>query len=200
MKTLKVDPRAKALIFDLDGTIADTMPVHFHAYNKVVAEYGINFTPELFKRYAGIPAGQTIQILNDKFGANMDHEEVGQVKELEYEKLMHQIKPVKPVVDLIKKYNGVLPMSVGTGGHHRLAWKTLEILGLDKYFDILVAMEDVTHYKPHPETFLRCAEKMNVDPQYCQVFEDGALGLQAARSAGMIPVDVTEYYTVTIGI
>ena len=93
-----------------------------------------------------------------------------------------------------------MPMSVGTGGYHRLAWKTLEILVLKDYFDILVSSEDVKNTKPHPETFLKCAEKMGVDPKDCQVFEDGDLGMQAAVSAGMMSTLVTDFYDVSIGM
>jgi len=90
-------------------------------------------------------------------------------------------------------------MAVGTGGYHRLAWKTMHILGLDKYFDILVSADDVERPKPYPDTFLKCAELMGVRPEVCEVFEDGDPGIQAAKSAGMMATLVTEYYEVTIG-
>jgi beta-phosphoglucomutase family hydrolase len=199
VKKLEINPKAKALIFDLDGTLADTMPVHFLAYKNILMDYGIDFTPELFGTLAGIPAVGTIQKLNEQFGTQMDPERIGHFKEAEYEKIMHKMKPVEPVVELAKKYYGKLPMAVGTGGYKRLAWKSLEILGLDKYFEILVSSEDVTHPKPHPETFLKCAELLGVEPEFCQVFEDGDLGIQAANAAGMMSTLVTEYYEVTIG-
>ena len=138
MKELIINPNAKALIFDLDGTLADTMPVHFLAYKNILVKYGINFTPELFAKLAGIPAVGTIEKINEWFGTKMNAEEVGHFKESEYEKIMHKMKPIIPVVELAKKYHGILPMAVGTGGYRRLAWKTMDILGLDKYFDILV--------------------------------------------------------------
>jgi beta-phosphoglucomutase-like phosphatase (HAD superfamily) len=109
------------------------------------------------------------------------------------------MKPVAPVVELVKEYHGKLPMAVGTGGYKRLSWKTLEILGLNQYFDILVSGEDVKHPKPHPETFLKCAARMEVNPEVCHVFEDGELGIQAAHAAGMMSTLVTGYYEVTIG-
>jgi HAD superfamily hydrolase (TIGR01509 family) len=199
MKKLKINPNAKALIFDLDGTLADTMPVHFLAYKHILAGYGIQFTPEIFATLAGIPAVGTIEKLNEMFGTLMNAEEVGHYKEREYEKIMHKMKPIEPVVNLAKQYHGVLPMAVGTGGYKRLAWKTMDILGLGKYFDILVSTEDVQRPKPFPDTFLRCAELMGVAPAVCEVFEDAHLGIQAAQAAGMMATLVTGYYEVTIG-
>ncbi|MEN8117132.1 MAG: HAD-IA family hydrolase [Bacteroidota bacterium] len=198
-KILEVDSKAEALIFDLDGTLADTMPVHFWAYKNILVDYGIDFTPELFATLAGIPAVGTIEKLNEMFGTQMDPEKVGHFKEAEYEKIMYKMKPVAPVVELAKKYYGKLPMAVGTGGYHRLAWKTMEILGLNKYFDILVSADDVKRPKPYPDTFLICAEKMGISPEICQVFEDGEPGMQAAKAAGMMTTLVTDFYDVTIG-
>ena len=198
-KILDINTETKALIFDLDGTLADTMPVHFLAYKNILVEYGIDFSPELFISLAGIPAVGTIDKLNEIFGTHMDPEKVGHYKEAEYEKMMHQMKPIEPVVELAKKYHGKLPMAVGTGGYSRLAWKSLEILELDKYFDILVSADDVARPKPYPDTFLRCAELMGVSPRVCQVFEDGEPGMQAARVAGMMATLITPYYEITIG-
>jgi beta-phosphoglucomutase family hydrolase len=199
VKKLEINPKAKALIFDLDGTLADTMPVHFLAYKNILVEYGIEFTPEIFATLAGVPAVQTIEKLNERFGTNMNAEKVGHFKEEEYEKIMHKMKPIEPVIELVKKYHGKMPMAVGTGGYHRLAWKTMNILGLEKYFDVLVSSNDITHPKPDPETFLKCAELLGVDPIDCEVFEDADLGIQAAEAGGMIATLVTDYYDVTIG-
>ncbi len=199
VKTLDINPNTKAIIFDLDGTLANTMPVHFWAYKNILKNYGIDFTPELFKTLAGIPAVGTIEKLNELFGTKMDAEKVGHFKEDEYEKIMHKMKPITPVVDLMKKYHRKLPMAVGTGGYNRLAWKTMKILGFDKYIDILVSSNEVKHPKPHPETFLKCAELMGVEPSDCEVFEDSLLGIQAADSGGMMSTLVTDYYKVTIG-
>jgi beta-phosphoglucomutase family hydrolase len=196
---LNINPKAKGLIFDLDGTLADTMPIHYIAWKNAAARYGIEFTPELFAELAGIPLYPTVEKLNQIFGTNIDPKEMGDIKETEFENNMHLTPEIKVVTDLVRAYHGKIPMAVGTGGARRLAFKTLEIIGLKDYFDVLVSYEDVANYKPHPETFLKCAEQMGVNPVDCEVFEDGRLGIEAAQTAGMMVVDVTEYYEVTIG-
>jgi len=196
---LSINPKAKGLIFDLDGTLADTMPIHFIAWKNAASKYGIDFTPELFKQLAGIPLYQTVEKLNYMFGKGIDPKEMGDMKEAEFENNMHLTPEIKVVTDLVREYHGMMPMAVGTGGSRRLSLKTMDIIGLSAYFDILVTSEDVTNFKPHPETFLKCAELMGLDPEDCEVFEDGFLGIQAAHVAGMMVVDVTEYYKVTIG-
>jgi beta-phosphoglucomutase-like phosphatase (HAD superfamily) len=198
-RILDIDPKAKGLIFDLDGTLADTMPIHYIAWKNAAALFGIKFTPMLFSELAGIPLYPTVERLNQIFGTNIDPREMGDLKEAEFENNMHLTPEIKIVTDLVRKYHGTLPMAVGTGGMRRLALKTLEIVGLENYFDVLVCSEDVQNYKPHPETFLKCAELMGVKPVDCEVFEDGILGMNAAKAAGMMVVDVTQYYEVTIG-
>lgn len=196
---LTINPKAKGLIFDLDGTLADTMPIHYIAWKNAAARYGIDFTAELFAELAGIPLYPTIQKLNEIFGKNIDPREMGDSKEAEFEANMHLTPEIKIVTDLVRANHGKIPMAVGTGGARRLALKTLEIIGFKDYFKVLVSSEDVSNYKPHPETFLKCAEQMGVSPSDCEVYEDGILGIQAAQAAGMMVVDVTQYYEVTIG-
>ena len=196
---LTVHPNAKGLIFDLDGTLADTMPIHYIAWKNAAAKYGIDFSAELFSELAGIPLYPTVEKLNEIFGKNIDPKEMGDLKEAEFEANMHLTPEIKVVTDLVRAHHGKIPMAVGTGGARRLALKTLEIIGFKDYFDVLVSSEDVSNYKPHPETFLKCAEQIGVNPVDCEVYEDGILGIRAAQAAGMMVVDVTQFYEVTIG-
>ena len=198
-KELTKDPRAKGLIFDIDGTICDTMPVHYIAWRETAAEQGIDFTLELFLEVTGIPALQTSEYLKDKFNADFDVVEFTRLKEERFEQNMHKAKPIEPVIKIIRENKGKLPMACGTGGSQYLAWKTLEIAGVKDCFEHVVAAEDVINHKPFPDTFLKAAELIGVQPSDCEVFEDGELGLQAAATAGMMCVDVKPYYEVTIG-
>ena len=196
---LAPNPLAKGLIFDIDGTICDTMPVHFIAWRETAAEQGIDFTPELFVEVTGIPAFQTSQYLKNKFNLDFDELAFTLLKEKRYEQNMHKAKPIEPVVNIIREYKGKIPMACGTGGSQYLAWKTLEIAGVKDCFEHVVAAEDVVNHKPFPDTFLKAAELIGVQPSDCEVYEDGQLGIDAAERAGMMWVDVTKYYDVTTG-
>lgn len=191
---IEIPTQAKALIFDLDGTIADTMQSHFVSWRKAILPHGINFDAQLFTKLTGMPRRATIEKLNEMFGTNMNPETVGEVKSSHFETLVHLTKEIKVVTDVVKKYHGKLPMAIGTGSHKEGAFKTLHVIGLTDYFDAVVTSDDVTHFKPHPETFLKCAELMQIDPKDCVVFEDGVLGMDAAEEAGMMVIDINKYY------
>lgn len=198
-RQIVVSPDVKGLIFDLDGTIADTMPIHFIAWRNAAARYGIDFTTELFEQLAGIPLYKTVEKLNELFNKNIDPKEMGDAKEKEYEENMGKASPIEPVMEVIKKYHGKLPMAIGTGGNRDLSLKAMRLTGVDQYINKMVSADEVENHKPHPETFLKCAELIGVKPEDCMVFEDGVLGIQAAQKAGMKVVDVTDYYEVTMG-
>ena len=190
---IPIFPDTKALIFDLDGTLADTMPIHLEAWKKTGKLEGFTFTDEQFWATAGVPSFKILEDLNEQFGLTMDPWKVTEKKEDIFLDLLDKVQPIQPVVDIVHTYHGKLPMAVGTGGIIKIATFLLETLKIDSFFEILVTSEDVSRYKPHPETFLKCAEHMGVDPQLCQVFEDGDPGIKAAKDGGMQVVDVREY-------
>ncbi len=186
----------KGLIFDLDGTLADTMPYHFEAWKKACIKYGAHIDPGFLRKHTGSP-GWIIarEIIKDSgLDGSVTIEEIMDEKLNEYFRLQHLVKPIEPVAGIVRKYYKVLPMAVGTGGHREAVERTLEITDLKQYFEIIVTANDVNSFKPHPETFLRCAELMRVNPEYVEVFEDGDQGIEAARNAGMKVRDVRSWY------
>jgi beta-phosphoglucomutase family hydrolase len=186
----------KGLIFDLDGTLADTMPFHFEGWKKACKKYGAHIDNTFLRKHLGSPGWLIANeiIKNSNLSGSVTVEQIMNEKIEEFYKVQHLVKPIKPVADIVKKYYGKLPMAVGTGGHRKAVERTLELTGLLRYFDIIVTANDVDNFKPHPETFLKCAELMNVEPQYIEVFEDGDFGIEAARMAGMIVTDVRSWY------
>jgi len=191
-----IQPGTKGLIFDLDGTLADTMPYHFEGWRKACLKYGAHIDTAFLRKHTGSPGWIVADeiIKNCNLNVSVTREQIMDEKLREFFKIQHLAKPIDPVVDIVKKYHGKLPMAVGSGGHREAVERTLELTGLRKYFDIIVTANDVDYFKPHPETFLRCAELMNVDPAHIEVFEDAEQGLEAARIAGMIPRDVRTWY------
>lgn len=190
---IQIDKNAKGLIFDMDGTLADSMPIHFIAWKLTAAENGFNYTEKQFLETAGMPTHKIVPVINKELGLNLDPVKFSHRKEELFLENIQNVKLIEPVADIVRKYHNILPMAIGTGGKKAIAKLTLEILGFDKYFDIIVSAEDVLNHKPDPDTFLKCAELMKVDPQYCQVFEDGEMGLIAAEKAGMIVTDIRPY-------
>ena len=190
---IKIDTNTKGLIFDMDGTLADSMPAHFKAWKLTAAENGFDYTEKQFLETAGMPTFKIVSVINNELGLNLDPEKFSRRKEEIFLENIQDVKLIEPVADIVREYYNILPMSIGTGGKKKIAKLTLEILGFEKFFQIIVSAEDVINHKPNPDTFLKCAELMNVAPEFCQVFEDGELGLTAGRKAGMIVTDVRPY-------
>jgi len=186
----------KGLIFDLDGTLADTMPYHFIGWKTACNKFGAEIDTAFLRKHTGSPGWIIADeiIKKCKLNGSVTIDQIMSEKLTEFYKQQHLVKAILPVVDIVKKYHGVLPMAVGTGGHREAVERTLKVTDLRKYFNIIVTANDVENFKPHPETFLRCAEMMNVEPEYIEVFEDAELGIEAAIAAGMTVTDVRSWY------
>lgn len=187
---ITVHPNAKALIFDLDGTLSDSLPVHVSTWFKVGEQHGFVFDPQIVHEMTGRPTIEFAQRVVRQYNLKVDPREIVRLKQQLFWDLANLLQPVQEVAALMKANYGKLPMAVGTGASRKSAVVQLEQLGFVKYFDAVVSADDVSLHKPHPETFLECARLMGVEPQFCQVFEDGNLGIAAAEKAKMLVTDV----------
>jgi len=190
---LTVDPRAKGLIFDMDGTLADSMPVHFLAWEATGTKHGFLYPRETFYRNAGMPSADIVRFVNRGQGLDLDPEFVSREKERAFLAMIDRIRPIDDVFAIVKQSFGRIPLAVGTGEYRAIADRVIDVIGVRPYLTVIVAADDVRRPKPDPETFLRCAERMGVAPESCQVFEDGEPGLIAGERAGMIVIDVRPY-------
>ncbi len=187
---LHVHPDARALIFDLDGTLSNSLPVHMATWNKVGEVYGFKFDPQIMVEMTGRATIEFAHRIVEQYNLSVDPEEIVKLKQQSFRDSAQLLEPVREIISVVKKYYGRLPMAVGTGASRKSTEVQLNELGIAKYFNVIVTANDVTRHKPNPDTFLKCAELMGVTPEKCQVFEDGDLGIEAAKKAGMMVTDV----------
>lgn len=185
----------EGLVFDCDGTLADTMPAHYVAWRDTMNRHGIDFPEDRFYALGGVPAHRIVAMLAQEQGKPFTPEqivELAEEKERAFEEHLHTICAVEPVVAIAREYYGKLPMAVATGGYRHIVERSLELIHIRHLFNAIVSHEDVEHHKPAPDTYLLAAQRLGVRPERCCAFEDTDLGMQAARDAGMTVVDIRQ--------
>jgi beta-phosphoglucomutase family hydrolase len=177
-----------AFIFDCDGTLADTMPTHFKAWQIALGKAAGDFPEAMFYELGGVPTSRIVEILNERHGYSMHVTETVEHKERLFLELSVEIAAIEPVVALARKWHGRKPLAVASGGHRRIVLNTLRALGIGQLFDAIVCSEDYLRGKPHPDPFLEAARRLGVQAEHCLVFEDTQTGVAAATAAGMASV------------
>lgn len=174
-----------AYLFDLDGTVADSMPLHYRAWARAIRDAGGEFPEELFYAWGGVPIERIVELLNEKYGLAMPVKETAHRKELLYVDLLPELQPMASVVRVMERMHGKVPFAIVSGSPRSSVDSTLGKLGLRDRFALLIGAEDYTHGKPDPEPFVTAAKKLEVAPEKCLVFEDAEAGIQSAEAAGM---------------
>jgi beta-phosphoglucomutase family hydrolase len=182
----------KAWLFDCDGTIADSMPLHYIAWKRALGEWGCEFPESTFYAWGGRPVVEIIRSLNEQHGLEMPIEEVAARKESLYYEALPYLEAVPEVLMHIEAQHGRIPFAVVSGSTRESVTESLRTLQLLDRFETLVCAGDYTHGKPHPEAFLLAAERLGVAPENCLVFEDTEMGIEAATAAGMASVKVLQ--------
>ncbi|MEM9368354.1 MAG: HAD family phosphatase [Planctomycetota bacterium] len=185
--------RFAGLIFDCDGTLSDSMPLHYRAWRQTMASYGIDFPEEKFYSLGGMPTDQIILLLSREQGVAVDPVTAGREKEDAFQELLPELRPMDQVCSLARACEGIVPMAVASGGDRPGVRRQLQHLGLESLFPVVVTSEDTERHKPHPDVFLEAARQLGVPPEACFVFEDSPLGFQAAETAGMGWADVRDW-------
>ena len=178
------------LIFDCDGTLVASMPLHWRAWDTVCKRQGIVFAEERFYAMGGVPSKKILGMLKTEQGLDFDPAQVSREKEEAYLPLMREVKLIEPVAEIARAHYGKIPLGVATGGRTQFIRPLLEGLGVMDWFDALVTSDDVENPKPAPDTFLKAAALMGVPAEDCRAYEDTNLGMEAIRAAGMEAVDV----------
>ena len=179
------------LIFDCDGTLADTMPLHWRAWRELASRHGLDFPETRFYGLGGVPTRDILKLLaQEQNRPDIDPLALAREKEELYLHFLPEVGPVEEVVAIARENRGRIPMAVASGGSRHAIRHILEHLNILDWFDAVVTNEDVTRQKPAPDIFLEAARRIRVEPTRCRAFEDTNLGMQAIRAAGMDAVDI----------
>jgi beta-phosphoglucomutase family hydrolase len=183
-------PHIRGLIFDCDGTLADSMPLHWRAWQLITARHDLHFPEDRFYALGGVPSRDIFRMLAEEQGRSVDHIALSHEKEEAYLRLLPQVEPLHAVVEIAQANVGKMPLAVASGGTQPIINDVLEHLKIRHLFAAVVTSEMVTRQKPAPDIFLEAARRIGVPPESCRAYEDTDLGLQAIRAAGMEAVDV----------
>lgn len=196
MADQNTESNIEGLIFDCDGTLADTMPLHFRAWRSTLDRYGITLDEDRFYSLGGQPTVKIVALLADEQGLELDAVAVGHEKEQAFLTRLSEVQPIAPIVDIVRSHAGKLPMAVASGSHRAVVFDVLKIIGLSDLFDehTVVGAEDTRLHKPNPDVFLEAARRIGVAPEKCRVYEDAELGIEAARRAHMACFDVRDVF------
>ena len=187
--------KPKGLIFDCDGTLADTMPLHWRAWQMITQRHSLHFPEDRFYSLGGVPSRDILKMLAVEQGRSLDHIAIAHEKEEAYLPLMGDVEPIHAVVEIARAHHGIIPLAVASGGTQKIICQLLEQLKIRPLFDAVVTSEMVKRQKPAPDIFLEAARRIGVDPKFCRAYEDTDLGMRAIRDAGMEAVDVRELRT-----
>lgn len=179
-----------ALIFDCDGTLTDSMPLHYIAWRRTLDRYGIAFAEDRFYEMGGVPSEKIIEILSAEQGIAADAKSIAAEKEGEFLLNLGDVRPNLPVCEIARRHHRRMPMAVASGGIRSVVLDQLTQIEMRPYFEVIVAAEDTERHKPEPDVFLEAARRLRVEPARCLVFEDTDIGITAARQAGMNFIDV----------
>jgi HAD superfamily hydrolase (TIGR01509 family) len=184
-----------AVLFDCDGTLADTMPAHYRAWRMVTDPHGMAFDEDRFYSMGGRPTRDIVATLAAEAGVAVDVEREAHRKEQGFLDQLHAVEPIDPVIAVVRRSRGRVPLAVVTGGYRDVCRQILERVGIADCFDTIVASEDTDRHKPEPDPFLEAACRLNARPERCVVWEDSDLGIEGARRAGMHWIDVRAFHT-----
>jgi beta-phosphoglucomutase-like phosphatase (HAD superfamily) len=185
----------QAIIFDCDGTLIDSMPVHYLAWHRTMSRHGIAFPEDRFYALGGMPSDRIIKLLASEQSVSLDAHKVALEKETTFLDHIHMLEPIEPIVKIANYFRSRIPVAVASGGFREIIMKQLSQIGCEDWFDAVVTAEDTQRHKPFPDVFLEAARQLNALPSRCLVYEDSELGIDAAKAAGMDWIDVREFYS-----
>ena len=188
----------KGLIYDCDGTLADTMPLHWEAWHGTLAGFGVTCEQSFLDQFSGVPTEVIVERINAAYSCSVNPSDFSAARDKYLEGRFSSVLPIEAVVETVTQNHGRLPMAVVSGGSRKHVTETLEALGLLDRFDVIITADDPVLPKPAPDIFLAAANRLGISPECCHVFEDADAGIQGAVAAGMTFTDVRMLLTAQV--
>ena len=189
---IDLPPGVRGLVFDCDGTLVDSMPLHILLWNECLRPHGIQVPDSFIHTHAGKPTDVIVQIINGEHGLAIDPAAFNEDKESRFRDRIAEVGPIDPVVATARRWRGELPMAVVSGGVRENVTASLRAIDALDWFEVLLTASDPITPKPAPDLFLAAADRIGVPPERCHAFEDADAGVDAARAAGMTVTDVRD--------
>jgi HAD superfamily hydrolase (TIGR01509 family) len=190
LKKINISPAIEGIIFDCDGTLADTMPLHWEAWHETLDFFSAECPQDFLEVLKGVPTKTIVEKINKSFGYVLDPNFFSEEKERRLLSKLHRVKSIQPVEDLAREYKDILPMAVASGSLRDSVLETLKGIEMDDFFDTVITATDAVSPKPDPDIFLEAAKRIQIKPENCLVLEDSDAGIEAAIKAGMHFIDV----------
>ena len=176
------DENTRAILFDCDGTLVDTMPVHREVWHQLLLRYDFVITDEWWEEWANLPLLPMVQMAIPGATSALADELNVEAMEM-YNELLHKLEPLEHVIDVARAYHGKLPLAVVTGGYRDVVVPSLDVAGITHLFDWIVTADEVIHSKPAPDLYTLAMSRLGVAPEHCLVYEDSEIGMTSARGA-----------------
>jgi HAD superfamily hydrolase (TIGR01509 family) len=189
-----LDSSIQAIVFDCDGTLADTFGAHIRAFRDVLADYKVVFEAEFYHARLGLSRYQLLEELKQTHTAAFDEQAVIARNTDAFRAHLSVIRPIPYTHEILRNYHGKLKLGVASGGQRDIVTTTLKAIGVYDLMDTVVTIEDAGVGKPAPDLYLIAAERLGVEPQFVQTYEDSDEGVEAAQRAGMRVIDIRPYY------
>ena len=186
----------KAIIFDCDGTLVNSAPLHFSSFEVVLKRQGVSLDRDWYMDRLGFSRHELISELSAENSFSLDIP--GAVAESEAQFLLstNELTEIPEVVEIAKRCYGKLPMAVASSGQKHSVKQSLRHLEIEHFFDHILTAEDVSVCKPDPEIYIAAMAKLQVEPSECLIFEDTNEGLMSAARAGGQTVDVRTFASI----
>lgn len=187
----------RALIFDMDGVLVDSEPLHLLAYQELFGPHGIEYTEEHNREFLGCKDIAMAEILVERWALTHTPEEIVQSKENILARMLREDAKIRPgVIQLLEQAEALkIPCAVASSATLPTIQLVVDVLGIRNYFRFLTSGDEVPNGKPAPDVFLLAAQRLGVAPAHCLVIEDTFNGIKAAKAAEMfciaIPCDAT---------